>query len=236
MAQRAASLPRRVNNLGLDKGMRRIEPDGAMSGDLHHLRGAVAIGVVQMRGDVGIEGEGGAQSLSASFGVEIPRPRQRQIGGVATASLAARPKSRDRMIDGVFGHLAVGGPFAAADGDEAAGADLDDIVARKMRGVGGLRVGDQRAQARPDREDVLLGHVEVEIAPRDAAADKRSPRASAADGPQLQPDRRWRRSARAPARAERTARGHRRCAGSSSRLRPGRNFCRRRYGRRSWRR
>jgi len=45
-------------------------------------------------------------------------------------------RQRCGLIDAVLGHVAVGRPFAAADGDQAGAVDLDDMIARQRRGPG----------------------------------------------------------------------------------------------------
>ena len=62
-----------------------MQPGAAGRRALQDNSGAVAIGVTQMVGDARIKREGKAERFDAPFGVKIPRPRQRQIGGAATA-------------------------------------------------------------------------------------------------------------------------------------------------------
>mmetsp|Transcript_7542 Transcript_7542/g.23849 ORF Transcript_7542/g.23849 Transcript_7542/m.23849 type:complete len:417 (-) Transcript_7542:382-1632(-) len=57
----------------------------------------------------------------------------------------------DRLVDGVLCHLAVGRPLSAGDRDELAVDDIDDVVARQLLRVVGVRlwVAHERADARP---------------------------------------------------------------------------------------
>ena len=59
------------------------------------------------------------------------------------------------MVDAILGHVAVGGPLAAGDGEQAGGVDVDDMVARES---GGFAVAlDERAQAYVDGEHIGAG-------------------------------------------------------------------------------
>ncbi len=68
--------------------------------------------------------------------------------------------------DGVLPHLAVGGPFAAGDSDEAGRGDEQGVVAGQGSGVVTVAVFDQGAQAGKDAEDIARHRIAAEIARR----------------------------------------------------------------------
>lgn len=49
----------------------------------------------------------------------------------------------DGFVDGVFGHLAVGSPFAAGTGEQASGGDSDEVASDEGFGILGLGVSDK---------------------------------------------------------------------------------------------
>ena len=73
-------------------------------------------------------------------------------------------RQRGRLIHAVLRHVAIGGPFAAADGDQAGIFDADDMIARERRRVGGAVRFHQRADAGEHAENIgargLLGQIE----------------------------------------------------------------------------
>ena len=58
------------------------------------------------------------------------------------------------VVDAVLRHMAIGGPLAAADGDEAGVFDANGVVAGKRRGVAGISGAHQRTNAGED-----AGHI-----------------------------------------------------------------------------
>ncbi len=64
---------------------------------------------------------------------------QAQVGGTRRPLLEAG--HRRRLVHGVLGHLAVGGPLAAGDGDQPRGRDGQGVVAGQRRRVLALALG-----------------------------------------------------------------------------------------------
>ena len=67
----------------------------------------------------------------------------------------------DGFVNGLFGHLAVRGPFPASDGEEARVGGGDEVVADKGLGILGFWIADQGADPRPCGEHVASPHVDV---------------------------------------------------------------------------
>jgi hypothetical protein len=57
------------------------------------------------------------------------------------------------LVDAILGHVAVGGPFAAGDRDEAGGIDVEGVVAGEGGGGGGAG-GDEGPDAGKGAEDI----------------------------------------------------------------------------------
>src|SRR5579875_606070 len=85
------------------------------------------------------------------------RAVERQAGGAG--SNMRQSAESGGAVDGVLGHFAVGGPFAAKDGDQMRVRDEHGVIARDGGGAGGRGMGDERALTGPDAEDV--GRVEA---------------------------------------------------------------------------
>ena len=80
---------------------------------------------------------------------------QQQVGG--HSRLVALPAGAfEALLQHIFGHGAVGGPFAAGHRDQAAAADQHGVLAAQALGVVAVVVRrlDQRPQADPDASDV----------------------------------------------------------------------------------
>ena len=45
----------------------------------------------------------------------------------------------DCMFHAIFGHVAIGGPFATGDGEQPGIINVNGVAARERRGVGGAR-------------------------------------------------------------------------------------------------
>ena len=60
------------------------------------------------------------------------------VGGSRHARLLVESTQGDSVVDAVLGHVAVGSPFAARDGEQAGVVDMDGVVARDG---GGLAAG-----------------------------------------------------------------------------------------------
>lgn len=123
---------------------------GLPSGEGADLGGVAA---VNGEGIVGIEDGGGAVDH------EI----------VGDAVLHAEAADHFGVVDDVFGHAAVGGPFAAGDGDEAGVGDEDGVIAGEGGGGGGAGAvfvldGDEGAEAGVDAEDVAGLGIAGEVA------------------------------------------------------------------------
>src|SRR5262249_5767911 len=58
-------------------------------------------------------------------------------------------KLPDCLVDCVFGHSPVGGPFAASDGHQSRWLNHDNVVSDKLLCGCGLWIPDQRPQSRP---------------------------------------------------------------------------------------
>ena len=55
---------------------------------------------------------------------------------------------RDGVVHAVLGHMAIGGPFAAHDGQQSGVVDMDGVIARERGGLARSAVGfDQRTNA-----------------------------------------------------------------------------------------
>src|SRR5690606_14920121 len=72
----------------------------------------------------------------------------------AAGPAAEQPHGR---VDGVLGHLAVGGELAAGDGDQPAVGHGDPVAAGQVGGAAAGGVADEGAQAGPGAEHVVLG-------------------------------------------------------------------------------
>jgi len=129
----------------VEAGVDFAGPFGLLGGE-----GADVCGVAAIDGEgvVGIEDCGGAVDLEA--------------GGDAVAH--AEAADHFGVVDDVLRHAAVGGPFAAGDGDEAGVGDEDGVIARE--GGGGLSFlhGDEGAEAGVDAEDVAGVGIAGEVA------------------------------------------------------------------------
>ena len=73
---------------------------------------------------------------------------------------------RDGVIDAILRHVAIGGPFAARDGEQAGIIDMDGVIAGKSRCLARIRSGGfhQRANANVHAKDVLPARWPAEIA------------------------------------------------------------------------
>lgn len=76
--------------------------------------------------------------------------------GVGGAVAEADAADHFGVVDDVLCHAAVGGPFAAGDGDEAGVCDEDGVIAGEGGGGVGVGIfhGDEGAEAGVDAEDV----------------------------------------------------------------------------------
>ena len=79
------------------------------------------------------------------------------------ARLVRQPRERGRLVDAVFRHVAVGGPLAPADRDQAGILDADGVVARERRGVAALAGAHQRPDAREHAEHVGARRLPVQV-------------------------------------------------------------------------
>ena len=148
---------------------------------VHHLGGQVARRPGQRPGERRMRrGPGPARRrCGRRAGAAAARPSPR-AGSEPTASCAGRSRTsshrwaptsgsmrgarrrhagqpRDRRVDGVLGHDAVGRVLAAGDQDEARHGHDDGVLAGEPAGLVGLP-GQQRAQAGVDAEDLVGGH------------------------------------------------------------------------------
>ena len=58
----------------------------------------------------------------------------------------------DGVVDAIFGHVAIGGPLAAGDGEQAVGIDMEDVIAGER---GGFALAfNQRAEANKHGQNV----------------------------------------------------------------------------------
>ena len=119
----------------IEAGVDFAGPFGLVGGEGADLGGVAA---VNGEGIVGIEYGGGAVDHEA--------------GGDAVAH--AEAAEHFGVINDVFGHAAVGGPFAAGDGDEAGVCDEDGVIAGEGGGGFAFLHGDEGAEAGVDAEDV----------------------------------------------------------------------------------
>ena len=110
------------------RGVDFAGPFGLLCGEGADLGGVAA---VNGEGVVGIEDGGGAMDHE---------PR-------GDAVLHAETADHFSVIDHIFRHAAVGGPFAAGDGDQAGVGDGDGVVPRQRGGGAGVFHRHQRAQA-----------------------------------------------------------------------------------------
>lgn len=125
-----------------DFGAGDIEPGVDFAGEFGLLGGEGAdlggIAAVDGEGVVLIEDGGGAVDHEA-------------LGDAVAHAEAAEHFG---VIDDVFGHAAVGGPFAAGDGDEAGVCDEDGVIPGEGGGGFSFLHGDEGAEAGVDAEDV----------------------------------------------------------------------------------
>src|ERR1022692_4642536 len=70
---------------------------------------------------------------------------------------------RGRLVDTIFGHVAIGSPLASTDRDHAGILDADGMVSRKRRGIAALAGTHQRANSREDAEYVVARRLLFEI-------------------------------------------------------------------------
>ena len=80
---------------------------------------------------------------------------QRRVNGVSTMGQkwvnCSHCHHLHRLVDRIFGHLAVRGPLAARDSHQPTADHVDHVVPAQLLGVGGVgvRVPDQRPQPSP---------------------------------------------------------------------------------------
>ena len=129
----------------VEAGVDFAGPLGLVGGEGADLGGVAA---VNGEGVVGIEDGGGAVDLEA--------------GGDAVAH--AEAADHFGVVDDVLGHAAVGGPFAAGDGDEAGVGDEDGVIAGEGGGGFAFLHGDEGAEAGVDAEDVAGMGIASEVA------------------------------------------------------------------------
>lgn len=154
---------------------------GAEGGD---LPGAVAVGFAEVLCDVGLDAvvldqvdeEGFAPAVGADQ-LDLVRLAGAVEGGAVVddfsagdagwggKALGAEAEFLEGFVDGLFGHLAVGSPFAARDGDQAGLRGRDEVVADEAFGLGFLGVADERADTGPGGEDVAAadGNVGLQV-------------------------------------------------------------------------
>src|SRR5690554_6947002 len=86
-----------------------------------------------------------------------------QLGRVAASGRLQMPGG-DGALQGVAGHLPVGGPLAAGNGHQPAGRNLDVVVARYLcGGLVALRL-EQGAEPCPGGQHILARELAVEVA------------------------------------------------------------------------
>src|ERR1039458_3668555 len=68
-----------------------------------------------------------------------------------------------RLVDAIFGHVAIGSPLASTDRDHAGIFDADGMVSRQRRGISGLAGAHQRANSREYAEDVAARRLLFQI-------------------------------------------------------------------------
>ncbi|GKT76549.1 hypothetical protein ColTof4_08972 [Colletotrichum tofieldiae] len=149
-----------VTDLADDEGEVGDDALGRDSGD---GPGAVAIVVGQVVGDIDVERELRDEVAGQVLG-ETVGTNKGHVGGDALAGggeggetgtgdiregdgLGLELEGLDGLVDGVLGHLAVGGPLAAGAGEEARVGDGDEVGADERFGVLGVGVLDQGADS-----------------------------------------------------------------------------------------
>ena len=80
------------------------------------------------------------------------------------AGLIAKAAQGDGVIDGILGHVAIGSPFAAGDGEQAGGIHVNGVIAGDGGSAGGPAGFHQRTQADIDGEHVGAARRSGEVA------------------------------------------------------------------------
>ncbi|GIV59844.1 MAG: hypothetical protein KatS3mg043_0933 [Rhodothermaceae bacterium] len=85
-------------------------------------------------------------------GVDVPAV---QVKGFRHTRAFVQVSQHGRLVDGVLGHLAVGGPLAAGDGDEPRAGDVERVVPRDLGRFRPVVAGvHERAEAGEDAQHV----------------------------------------------------------------------------------
>ncbi len=158
------------------------ESAGASGEDVFDGAGElVARGPDDLGGDVG---EGGMEALREAqvsggevvdgFGERAVDIEMAEVKGVlriavdgqvvGTAGALVERAEGDGVVDAILGHVAVGGPLAAGDGEQPVVVDVDDVVAGERRGFAASGVGlYEGADTGVDAEDVSAGGRMAEV-------------------------------------------------------------------------